>query len=134
MFNQCYCCYSKPILDVADNKFAESAAVLMLTVHIHVSMYPSIHYRHILVPLCLCIHVFVYLFIHVSRICLLYFCIQTVYTVCVFMYPFILIFIILPIHITKCPCMYLHSCNRVSMYPHRCTVYLCALLSQVVLI
>jgi hypothetical protein len=30
MFNQCYCCYSKPILDVADNKFAESAAVLML--------------------------------------------------------------------------------------------------------
>jgi hypothetical protein len=30
MFNQCCCCYSKPILDVADNKFAESAAVLML--------------------------------------------------------------------------------------------------------
>ncbi len=30
MFNLCYCCYSKPILDVADNKFAESAAVLML--------------------------------------------------------------------------------------------------------
>jgi hypothetical protein len=30
MFNQCYCCYSKPILDVADNKYAESAAVLML--------------------------------------------------------------------------------------------------------
>ncbi len=29
MCNQC-CCYSKPILDVADNKFAESAAVLML--------------------------------------------------------------------------------------------------------
>ncbi len=29
MFNQCYCCHSKPILDVADNKFAESAAVLM---------------------------------------------------------------------------------------------------------
>jgi hypothetical protein len=27
---KCYCCYSKPILDVADNKFAESAAVLML--------------------------------------------------------------------------------------------------------
>ncbi len=30
MCNQCCCCYSKPILDVADNKFAESAAVLML--------------------------------------------------------------------------------------------------------
>jgi hypothetical protein len=29
MCNQC-CCYSKPTLDVADNKFAESAAVLML--------------------------------------------------------------------------------------------------------
>ncbi len=29
MCNQC-CCYSKPIIDVADNKFAESAAVLML--------------------------------------------------------------------------------------------------------
>ncbi len=29
MCNQC-CCYSKPILDVADNKFAESAALLML--------------------------------------------------------------------------------------------------------
>jgi hypothetical protein len=31
MFNQCYCCYSKRILDVADNKYAESAAVPMLT-------------------------------------------------------------------------------------------------------
>jgi hypothetical protein len=31
MFNQCCCCYSEPILDVADNKFAESAAVLMVT-------------------------------------------------------------------------------------------------------
>jgi hypothetical protein len=30
MFNLRYCCYSKPILDVADNKYAESAAVLML--------------------------------------------------------------------------------------------------------
>ena len=30
MLNQCCYCYSKPILDVADNKFAESAAVLML--------------------------------------------------------------------------------------------------------
>jgi uncharacterized Fe-S cluster-containing radical SAM superfamily enzyme len=34
MFNQCCCCYSKPILDVADNKFAESAAVLMLIIEI----------------------------------------------------------------------------------------------------
>ncbi len=34
MFNQCYCCYSKPILDVADNKFTESAAVLMLNVEL----------------------------------------------------------------------------------------------------
>ncbi len=37
MFNRCYCCYSKPILDVADNKFAESAAVLMLIAAVGVS-------------------------------------------------------------------------------------------------
>jgi hypothetical protein len=37
MFNQRYCCYSKPILDVADNKYAESAAFLML-----ISLWPSL--------------------------------------------------------------------------------------------
>jgi hypothetical protein len=107
--------------------------VPFLTVYIHVSMYPSIHYRHILVPLCLCIHVFVYLFIHVSRIRLSVF----LYTNCVY-YMCIHVSIYPYIYNSAYPYnqmpMYLHSCNRVSMYPHICSVYLCALLSQVVLI
>jgi hypothetical protein len=41
MFNLRYCCYSKPILDVADNKYAELAAVLMLNKYILLSLFKT---------------------------------------------------------------------------------------------